>query len=116
MTRIVIAGLQKERIERCVREAGGDRVEVLVTSDMDAANRVKTGLADYYIGACNSGGGAALAMAIALLGYNRCATVKPDQQKIASLVGGGTVAFGIAEESIEFAVPLIVSAMLDSAR
>lgn len=75
MIRIVIAGLQKDRIKKSVLEAGGERVEALITTDMDAAKRVKTGQADYYIGACNSGGGAALSIVIGLLGYSKCATV-----------------------------------------
>ena len=36
---------------------------------------IKTGAADFYLGACNTGGGGALAMAIALLGMGQCATV-----------------------------------------
>ncbi|MEK3752525.1 DUF2620 domain-containing protein [Paenibacillus sp. FSL E2-8871] len=117
MIRIVIAGLQKDRIKKSVLEAGGERVEALITTDMDAAKRVKTGQADYYIGACNSGGGAALSIAIGLLGYSKCATVaksggKPDPLKIEALVNSGTIAFGIAEESIETAVTFIVESLL----
>ncbi|UKS24821.1 DUF2620 domain-containing protein [Paenibacillus sp. HWE-109] len=117
MLRIVIAGLQKDRIERCVKEAGAEQVEVAIMTDMEAAKKVKNGQADYYIGACNSGGGAALSIAIGLLGFSRCATVaksggKPDPQKIEALVHQGTVAFGIAEESIETAVPLIIGSLL----
>ncbi|OCT16313.1 hypothetical protein A8709_02455 [Paenibacillus pectinilyticus] len=117
MIRIVIAGLQKDRIAKCVVAAGGDRVEATVTTDMDGAKKVKNGQADYYIGACNSGGGAALSIAIGLLGYGRCATVaksgsKPDAQNIEALVSKGTIAFGIAEESIETAVAFIMDSLL----
>lgn len=117
MIRIVIAGLKKDLIEQSVKLAGGDQVETFVTTDMDAARQVKNGQADYYIGACNSGGGAALSIAIGLLGYSRCATVakngsKPDPQQIESLINNGTIAFGIAEESIELAVEYIVNSLL----
>ncbi|MHA6481836.1 DUF2620 family protein [Paenibacillus sp. strain BS8-2] len=117
MIRIVIAGLQKDRIERCAKEAGGEHISTLVTTDMDAARKVKNGDADYYIGACNSGGGAALSIAIGLLGYGRCATVakngsKPDPVQIDTLVSKGTIAFGIAEESIEQAVAFVVQSIL----
>lgn len=117
MIRIAIAGLQKDRISRSVQQAGGNQVEVTVTTDMDAARKVKNGQADYYIGACNSGGGAALSIAIGLLGYSRCATVaksggKPDADHIDELVGQGTVAFGMAEESIEAATAYLIDSLL----
>jgi hypothetical protein len=117
MLRIVVAGLQKDVIERCVKNAGGDKVSVTATTDIDAAKKMKGGQADYYIGACNSGGGAALAMAIGILGYNKCAVVaktggKPNEKAIESLVDGGKIAFGTAVESIEESVTYIIQKLL----
>ena len=94
MIRIVIGGLQKDLIKKQVEETGGDRVEAVITSDFEGAKKVKAGQADYYVGACNSGGGAALSVAIGLLGYNRCATIakaggRPDPQEIEKRVQEG---------------------------
>ncbi|SFV06213.1 DUF2620 domain-containing protein [Alicyclobacillus macrosporangiidus] len=115
--RIVIGGLKKEVMERAVRQAGGDHVEVTVTSDFEAAKKIKNGQADYYFGACNSGGGAALSIPIGILGYGNCATVakaggRPKQEEIEKLVQQNKVAFGMAVEAIEASVPMLVKALL----
>lgn len=47
--------------------------EVFIHNDMEAAMKVKSGQLDYYIGACNTGAGAALSIAIAVIGYNKVA-------------------------------------------
>ncbi|MFJ7727490.1 DUF2620 domain-containing protein [Neobacillus sp. NPDC097160] len=117
MLRIVVGGLKKDIIERSAKAAGGEHVLVTVTSDFDAAKKVKAGDADYYFGACNSGGGAALSVAIGILGYGKCSTVakngkKPNPQEIEKLVNDGKIAFGMAVESIEEAVPVIVNSLL----
>ncbi|OAH55721.1 hypothetical protein AWH48_03330 [Domibacillus aminovorans] len=117
MLRIVVGGLKKDVIERSAKAAGGDQVEVTITSDFEGAKKVKAGEADYYLGACNSGGGAALSVAIGILGYGNCSTVakaggKPNAQTIEKLVQEGKIAFGVAVESIEEAVPLIVNNLL----
>jgi hypothetical protein len=117
MLRIVVGGLGKDVIERAAKKAGGDKISVTVTSDFEAAKKIKAGEADYYLGACNSGGGAALSIPIGILGYAKCATVaklggKPDAQTIEKLVSEGKIAFGMAVESIEVAVPLIINSLL----
>jgi hypothetical protein len=116
MLNIVVAGLQKDVIERCVKQVGGDKVSVTATTDIDAAKKVKNGQADYYIGACNTGGGAALAMAIGILGYNKCAVIaktggKPDEKTIENVVNEGKVAFGTAIENIEASVNLLIQTL-----
>lgn len=76
MVRIVIGGqLKKQAIEKLVKEIGGSNVEVLVKGDLDAVMAVKNNKVDYYIGACETGSGGALAMAIALLGKDKCVTL-----------------------------------------
>ncbi|NHM31432.1 DUF2620 domain-containing protein [Neobacillus terrae] len=117
MLRIVVAGLKKDQTERAVKQAGGDKVTVTATSDFDAAKKVKAGQADYYLGACNSGGGAALSIAIGILGYSNCSTVaknggKPDAQTIDKLVQDGKIAFGMSVENIETATPMIIQSLL----
>ncbi|CCQ94281.1 hypothetical protein CULT_180017 [[Clostridium] ultunense Esp] len=115
--RIMIGGLKKEVMERAVRQAGGNKVEVTVTSDFEAAKKIKAGQADYYFGACNSGGGAALSVPIGILGYGNCATVakaggRPKAEEIEKLVHENKIAFGMAVEAIEEAVPILVRCLL----
>ncbi|WP_067929466.1 DUF2620 domain-containing protein [Alicyclobacillus shizuokensis] len=115
--RITIGGLKKEVMERAVKQAGGDNVEVTVTSDFEAAKKIKAGQADYYFGACNSGGGAALSVLIGILGYSNCATVakaggRPKAEEIEKLVQQNKIAFGMAVESIEEAAPILVKSLL----
>ena len=76
MKRIVVGGqIDKEEVKALVIQYGLPEYTVDVKSDLDAAMAIKTGAADYYIGACNTGGGGALAMALALLGRDNCVTV-----------------------------------------
>ncbi|MGL4671142.1 DUF2620 family protein, partial [Cetobacterium sp.] len=76
MKRIVIGGqIDKDRLAGIVKGICGNSATVTTKTDIEAAMDVKLNAADYYLGACNTGGGGALAMAIALLGANNCATV-----------------------------------------
>jgi hypothetical protein len=115
--RVVVGGLKKEVMERAIRQAGGDHVIVTVTSDFEGARKIKAGEADYYFGACNSGGGAALSIPIGILGFNNCSTVakaggRPKEDEIEKLVKSEKIAFGMTVESIEEAVPLLVKHLL----
>lgn len=74
--KIVVGGqIDKQKVYDTIKGVVGDRASVEIKDDIAAAMAVKTGQADYYFGACKTGGGGALAMAIALLGMNQCATV-----------------------------------------
>ncbi|MBS4178144.1 DUF2620 domain-containing protein [Lederbergia citrea] len=114
--RIVIGGqVEKKEIERLIKELDGS-ITTMVKSDIEAAMAVKTGQADYYVGACHTGGGGALAMAIALLGKPNCETVsmpgkKPTQEKIEIAVKEGKVAFGFTADHKDTAVPMIIEAL-----
>ncbi len=117
--RFVVCGMGKEEIARTVRETGGPAVEARVTSDFEAAAAIKGGGADYYIGACQSGAGGALAVAIAVLGFGSVARLSGvgssgvDPAAVASAVSEGKRAFGIAHSHVAKAVPLIVRAILE---
>ena len=83
--KVVIGGqIEKENMARLVKEIGGDQLQVEVKSDLQAAADVRAGKADYYLGACHTGGGGALGMAMALLTRTKCAIVsmpgKPPQE------------------------------------
>lgn len=121
MIRIAVCGMGRDRIATVAREAGGGQVETLSLTDFEAANAVKTGQADYYIGACQSGAGGALAVANALLGpalVTRLAGpggAAPEPQQVSGALDEGKKAFGIVHTQIDVAVPLIVRALIQGA-
>ena len=78
MKKIGVAGLQREQIKKTIEATAPGCFEVFIHNDMEAAMKVKSGQLDYYIGACNTGAGAALSIAIAVIGYNKsCTIAKP---------------------------------------
>ncbi len=114
MKRIVVGGaVDKQRIAREVERMAGDVFQVSVMGDIEAAMAVKSGSADYYLGACNTGGGGALAMAIAILGMGKCATVSmpgrpPVEETVKKSIAEGKVAFGFTTEHIDQSLKLIL--------
>lgn len=115
--KVVIGGqVDKKEVEQLVKEHGPAGVETAIKSDMEAAMAIKSGAADYYVGACHTGGGGALAMAIAIVGRDKCETVsmpgrKPDEGKIREAVKSGKKAFGFTADHKEAAVPMIMKAI-----
>jgi hypothetical protein len=118
VTRFVVCGMNKEMIAKVVRETGGADVEVRITSDFEAATAIKNGTADYYIGACQSGAGGALAIATALLGreavirLSGVGSAGVDARDIGVALDEGKRAFGIANSHVVSAVPLIVRTVI----
>lgn len=121
MTRVLVAGLRSSQAARIGADTGGDSLTFETASDFDAAVAVASGEAEYYVGICQSGAGAALAMAIGLLGSDRARSVStpgrpPSPTEIQQAVDEGVVAFGVPLDHIETAVPLIVQAILSERR
>lgn len=118
--KIVIGGqVEKKQIENLVKQFDST-IETVVKSDLEAAMALKTGQADYYLGACHTGGGGALAMAIALVGKDQCETVsmpgkKPIEEKVIEAVKTGKIAFGFTGDHAEVAVPMILKAIKNNA-
>lgn len=119
--KFVIGGqIEKEKIAEAVRrEAGDNATSVVVMGDIDASMALKSGAADYYLGACNTGGGGALAMAIAIAGLDKCATVGMpgkilSDAEIVAQVKAGKKAFGFTGQDIETVVPVIIHAIFSS--
>jgi hypothetical protein len=116
--RFVVCGMGKEQIARAVQETAGDRAVVRVTSDFEAASAIASGAADVYIGACQSGAGGALAVAIAMLGWDRVVRLSgvglatADEDQVGRYVSEGKRAFGIAHSHIDTSVPQIVRAVM----
>ncbi len=119
MIKIVVGGqINKQEVAQCIKEVGKDLVDVVVKSDLDAAMDIKNGVVDYYLGACNTGGGGALAMAIALAGADKCATVSMPgkifpNEVIVEEVKKGKVAFGFTAQHIDAVVPVLIGAILE---
>lgn len=117
--RIVIGGqIDKEEIAEMVKNQMGDGVEVEIKGDLEAAIGMKQGQYDYYVGACNTGGGGALAMAMAILGSASCSTISmPGQIKeesfIRAEVNNGKRAFGFTAQHKESVLPILLHAIMD---
>lgn len=118
MIRFVVGGqVEKDNIAGLVKRIGGDKVEVQTKMDLQAANDVKAGKADYYLGACHTGGGGALSMAMALLTRSKCATISmpgkpPKEEDVRNAIAEGKVAFGFTGDHYEKAVSLILTEIL----
>ncbi|WP_445493744.1 DUF2620 domain-containing protein [Photorhabdus sp. SF281] len=118
--RFVIGGqIEKEKIAETLRCLAGDKISsITLMGDIDAAMALKNGNADYYLGACNTGGGA-LAMAIAIVGIDQCVTISmpgkilPDEEIIAH-VNAGKTAFGFTGQDIEVVIPVVIRAIFSS--
>lgn len=114
MKKIGIAGLQREQIKTQIENTAPGQFECHILNDMDAAMKVKSGQLDYYIGCCNTGAGAALSMAIAIIGFAQSCTIakpaiKAKEDEVEKFIGEGKVAFGLSVEHVEHAIPLLIS-------
>lgn len=116
--KIVVGGqIDKDKIYEEILKLVDSDVKVDVKSDLDAAMAVKNNEYDYYIGACNTGGGGALAMAIALLGNDNCSTISmPGSIKSDSFISDevkkGKRAFGFTAQHIEQVLPVLINEIL----
>lgn len=115
--RIAVGGLNKNETEVAIKKADPS-IEVVVTNDMQGAQMIKSGKVDYYIGACNSGGGAAISILIGLVGYTKCCTVcknggSPSFEEIKKFVDEGKLVFGTTVDAIDTTVPLLVRALVE---
>lgn len=114
MTKIVIGGqMNKPEIEKQMESlTQGSGVEYSIKSDLDAAMAVKAGEADYYIGACETGAGGALAMATALLGSDKTLTVASpgkvlSEDEIKAGIDAGKIAFGFTINTKDTILPIL---------
>jgi hypothetical protein len=120
MITVVVAGMGKERISQLVEQLGDGRATAQIRTDLEAATAVKSGRADYYIGACQSGAGGALAVANAILGSGAVARLSgvgmtADPEAVRAAVTGGKRAFGISYSQIDEVVPMLMGAIFEQA-
>lgn len=117
MLRIVVGGqINKQEIHDFVSKYLNGNVDLIIKSDLDAVNLLKAGKYDYYVGACNTGGGGALAMAMALLGSDLCQTISMpgkifSDEDIIKAVNDGKKAFGFTAQHAESVLPVLLSAI-----
>jgi hypothetical protein len=118
MKKIVVGGqMEKKHIASLIGKIAGDKASIKTMSDIEAAMAIKSGAADYYFGACNTGGGGALAMAIAILGLSQCCTVSmpgkiKSEEEIQAEIKSGKKAFGFTSQDIDTVVPIILKYIL----
>lgn len=119
MLKVVVGGqIDKQRVADLLKTLSNNQFEIDIKSDLDAALAMKSNQYDYYIGACNTGGGGALAMAIALVGADRCSTISmpgniKSDEFIINEVNSGKVAFGFTAQHAEQVLPVLVNAILN---
>ena len=115
--KIVIGGqLDKQELAKMTKDFFGDNVQVDIKNDLDATLAIQNGDYDYYIGACNTGGGGALAMAVSLLGIDKTATISMpgnimSKEKIEEEVKKGKVAFGFTASHREQVMPILLNSI-----
>lgn len=118
MITIAFSGMGRDQMERLAKQAGGGSITTLVKSDFEAATAVKSGKADYYVGACQSGAGGALAIATAILGRENVIRLSgtgttPKPEDIKRHVREGKRAFGLSSNHSELVIPVLVNAILE---
>jgi len=120
--KIAIGGMQKNEMKDAILKACPE-AETIVTTDMGAVPMLKDGRADYYFGACESGGGGGglilvrISILIGLIGYGKCCTVcknggKPDRSEIESFVEAGKICFGMTVSNIEGTVSVLMDVLM----
>ncbi|HOJ00510.1 MAG TPA: DUF2620 family protein [Anaerolineaceae bacterium] len=119
MIKVNIGGMNAQEIKDLIDKFAEGKIEAKITSDMSGAQEVAQGEADYYFGACATGGGGAISMAIAILGYSQCFTASmpgkpPRKEEIEKAVRDGKKAFGFTCDHVQLAVPLIVQAISEN--
>lgn len=117
MKKIVVGGqIDKEAVQKLVEQYADGKFTSEIKSDLEAAMAIQQGQADYYVGACNTGGGGALAMALALLGRENCETISMpgkvmSEAEIRQSVQSGKKAFGFTAQHKEIVLPILMDAL-----
>ena len=120
MIKIIVGGqINKHEIFNFIQKyLGEDNVELGVKNDLDAVMALQQGQYDFYVGACNTGGGGALAMAMALLGSEKCKTISMpgkifSDESIIEAVNEGKIAFGFTAQHAENVLPVLLKALVE---
>ncbi|MFI1017353.1 DUF2620 domain-containing protein [Streptomyces sp. NPDC020965] len=114
MQKILTGGVGKVETAEAVRALALDGVEVIVSSDMDAAMKLRAGQADYYLGTCHTGAGASLGVLVGLMGQAACHTFGrsvPTEDQVVALLADGKKVFGFSLDQIDAVAPTLARAI-----
>ncbi|MEC4018045.1 DUF2620 domain-containing protein [Streptomyces sp. H27-D2] len=114
MTKILTGGVGKVEVTDTIKKLALDGVEVTLSSDMDAAMKLRAGQADYYLGTCHTGAGASLGVLVGLMGQAACHTFGrsvPTEGAVTALLAEGKKVFGFSMDQIDVIAPLMARAI-----
>lgn len=114
MTKILTGGIGKSEVADAVAGLGLTGVDVVVSSDMDAALALRSGQGDYFLGTCHTGAGASLGVLVGLLGSADCHTfgrAVPGAEQIEALLDEGKRVFGFALDQLDAVAPALARAI-----
>jgi hypothetical protein len=111
-----VIGIGRDQVIAELERATG--VEPVPTSDIDAASMLRDGELSYAIGVCESGGGAALAIPIAIVGAEKCTNLSKLGRPVAAgdlprLLDQGIRVFGVARDHVGKLVPALAEAVTE---
>jgi hypothetical protein len=112
--RILTGGVAKDEAEQALRALGLPGLEVRRSSDLEAAMKLRSGGAEYYIGTCHTGAGASLGVLVGLLGSACCHTFGrglPEPAEVERLLGAGVRAFGVSMDRMDEVLPVLGRAL-----
>jgi hypothetical protein len=119
VTKILTGGIGKAQVADLLADLGIDGLETAVSNDMEAAMRLRTGQADYYLGTCHTGAGASLGVLLGVLGSGSCHTFGrsvPTEAEVAALLEDGKKVFGFGMDQLSDATPVIARAIAAHSR
>jgi hypothetical protein len=113
--RVGVIGISGKEVAELLARSGD--IEPVVEVDIQAAQMLAAGELDFIVGVCESGGGAALAIPIAILGSDKCINLSKlgrsaSAEEIAASVREGKRAFGLARDHLGQLVPVLAGEML----
>lgn len=114
MTKILTGGVGKTEVTSTIKRLGIEGLEVVASSDMDAAMKLRVAQADYYLGTCHTGAGASLGVLVGLMGSAVCHTFGrsvPTEEQITALLDEGKKVFGFSMDQIDTIAPLMARAI-----
>ncbi|MEV3933701.1 DUF2620 domain-containing protein [Streptomyces sp. NPDC053728] len=114
MTKILTGGVGKVEVTRAVGALALDGLDIVPSSDMDAAMKLRVGQADYYLGTCHTGAGASLGVLVGLMGSAACHTFGrgvPTEEEVTALLADGKKVFGFSMDQIDTIAPLMARAI-----
>ena len=118
MIPIVVGGqMDKQTIAGLIEKLGGGKFAVSIKSDIEGAMAIKSGEAKYYVGACATGAGGALGLAVGLLGPALCVSISTPgrvmkEQEIREQVRNGKRAFGFVNNHAEQLLPILLDEII----